>query len=120
MEIKTSKESLLQKLRYFDQKHNELFLNEHYIHDKYDIDLFKNFIESIISSEININKNNILKYYELSCKYQYQELKLQIEKFNQERPDFLETTEQLSLIKDQDFETEQSVISHKEDLIAQN
>ena len=82
IEIKTSKEAFLQKLRYFYQRRNELFMaSEYFIHDKYETDIFKCFIESIINGIININKSNISKYYELSCKYEHLELKQQIEKF---------------------------------------
>ena len=121
IEIKTSKEAFLQKLRYFYQKRNELFIvNEYFIHDKYETDIFKCFIESIINPAININKINISKYYELSCKYEYLELKQQIEEFNQERPDLLEITDQLSDIKGQNNEDQYEITSNKEDIIAQN
>ena len=120
VEIKT-KEALLLKLKYFNQRYNELFItNELFIHDQYETAIFKSFIESIISSVININQNNISKYYELSCKYEYLDLQQRIEKFNQERPDLLEAADQLSNSVDQVNKEQHEVISHKEELIAKN
>ena len=101
IEIKTSKEALMQQLKYFNQRGNELSItDELFIHDKYETAIFKSFVESILSSSINVNKNDISKLYELSCKYKYTDLQLRIEKFNQERPDLLEATEQISNIID--------------------
>lgn len=120
-EIKTSKNAFLQKLKYFNQRYNELYAtNECFIHDKYEIIVFKSFIESILSSEIDINKNTISKYYELSCKYQYSELQNLIKKLIEEQPDFLENESQISIDKDQEIEEQPEFSLLKEELIAQN
>ena len=55
-EIKTSKEELLRKLRYFKRRESEINqMNEIFIHDSYSINHFKEFIDTLESHEIFIS-----------------------------------------------------------------
>lgn len=82
VQIKTSKEAFFTKLEYFKGKANE-YHNEISINDKYPIQIFQDFINSLTSYHIKINKNNYPVLAELCSKYQYQELKEEIEKISQ-------------------------------------
>lgn len=87
-EIVTSQEEFLRKLRYFKQKTNEITkTNEIFIHDIYSPELFKEFINSLKTGKIQVNDKNYKIFFELSCKYDYHELKEVINKFCEERPD---------------------------------
>ena len=121
IEIKTCKETLFEKLQYFNQRRNELSTEDNYLLvDTYEIDIFKKFIESIHFSEIIINENNCPKYYELSRKYWYHKLKQSIDKHYKEHPEFvLQDTDNFSNISNND-ESVQEDMFLKGDLIAQN
>lgn len=88
VEIQTSKDELIRKLRYFKNKAFEINqMNEILIHDKYPISVFKEFINTVKTNIININESNYTYFYELSSKYEYNELQKEIEAFSQKRPD---------------------------------
>ena len=96
-EIKTSKDEILRKLRYFKLKYNEISLqNEIIIHDNYSFDTFNKFISTFETKKIEIDSNNFQDYYELSTKYEYDELKNQVEKFIKTRPDLNQIVNHLS------------------------
>lgn len=87
-EIKTSKEELLRKLRYFKRRESEINqMNEIFIHDSYSVNHFKEFIDTLESHEIEINDDNIDEFLELSHKYEYTELEQELSTFSMTRPD---------------------------------
>lgn len=110
VEIKTSRNELFQKLRYFENKSNELRLvNEYFIHDKFDTAIFKDFISSLETQTISLNDNNYLEYSQLCSKYQYYELQDCVNDFIQNRPDIQHVIDQISSDNNQeifDFEKE--------------
>lgn len=67
-----------------------------YIQDNIDYNIFENFIFSINTKEIFLDETNYENYYELSCRYEYQELRERIETFIATRPDIFPTIDQLS------------------------
>lgn len=118
-EIKTSKEELLRKLRYFKNKANEINqTSEIYIHDVYSITIFKNFIDSIKTKTVKINENNYSYYYNLSTKYEYYELKKQIESFSEKRPDISNLINNFKF-DEIDYSKEEFISSHL-DICLQN
>lgn len=83
-ELKTSKDELLKTLRYFKLKSNEINqMHLIYIQEDIEYDIFENFISSISTKIIDINDSNYESYYYLSCKYEYNELRDEIEEFIQ-------------------------------------
>lgn len=110
VEIKTSRNELFSKLRYFENKSNELRLvNEYFIHDEFDTAIFKDFISSLETQTISLNDNNYLEYGKLCSKYQYYELQDCVNDFIQNRPDIQHVIDQISSDKNQeifDFEKE--------------
>ena len=87
-EIKTSKNELENKLRYFKQKSGEFHhLDEIYIHDKFHTDVFLDFINSITTKRIKINQMNCYELLEISKKYEYNEIREKVQDFIQKRPD---------------------------------
>lgn len=109
--IKTSKDELLKRLRFFNDKSNEMkYIDEYYIHDKFPTEIFKEFIESIESRELILNEKNCESFYKLSSKYLYNELTEQIESFMSTRPDLCkiipeifnqEEVEKIDIIKEE-------------------
>lgn len=74
-EIKTSKDIFLGKLLYFKDKENELkYIDEIYIHDKYYVDIFREFICSLKTNHVKVDDTNYHDFYNLSLKYQFHEL----------------------------------------------
>ena len=80
--MKAFKDSIFGSLRYFQRKSNEINItNLIYIEENVPFDLFEAFILSTSSDELDINDSNYEKFYYFACKYEYQELKDEIEKF---------------------------------------
>lgn len=116
-EIKISRDELIRKLRYFKQKSHELIHNnEIYIHDKFHVDVFQDFINSISTKRIKINSINCYELLELSTKYQYQEILKKTKEFIDNRLDIKFITDQLSSQKvgKEDFD------SSKEEIVSKN
>lgn len=118
LEIKTSKDQFIGKLRYFKKKSNELqHTNEIYIHDIFHTDVFQVFIDSIISKHIKIDQRNCYELLQLSKKYEYKEIQEKAQEFIQKRPDIKNSIdnflrENLNIHNDSD--------SIKEEIISQN
>ena len=117
-EIKTSKEEFIRKLRYFNNKSEIKQQDELFIHDKYPLNVFRDFILSIKTNTVNIDSANCYYFYELSSKYQYYELQEEVSKFIQARPDLRNLINQLS--NQEEEEEENELNSKKEEIIAQN
>lgn len=118
VQIKTLKDDLFTKLRYFKQRSSEFReIIECKIHDYYETEIFKNFIESIKNQELVINEKNILNYFELSKKYGYQDLQEQIEKCIRENPDIAYLSSVCSL---NSTEAKSLFDEEKNEIIAQN
>lgn len=116
-EMKAFKDSIFESLRYFQRKSNEINpTNLIFIEENIPFDLFKSFILSTSSDEIDINDSNYEKIYYLSCKYEYQELKDEIEKFINTRPDIQNVISQIINANDDS----EKVDSIKEELISKN
>ena len=97
IEIKTSKDELLKHLRYLKSKSNEIkYLDEYFIHDEFHISIFKEFIESIQTSKIELTEQNYAEYYKISSKYEYHELNKVVENFINNRPDIQKIIDQIS------------------------
>ena len=87
-EIKICKDSILGSLRYFQKKSNEIAQTSLiYIEEDIPFDLFQSFISSTETNEIEIYDLNYQKFYYLSTKYEYEELRQEIEDFINTRPD---------------------------------
>ena len=87
-EIRTSKEELLRKLRYFKRQSLEINqMNEIFIHDSYYVKFFKEFINSLETHKIEVNEHNYSQISELSRKYEYEELEEKLATFSRTRPD---------------------------------
>lgn len=96
-EFKTSKEELLNALNFFGKKRNEINITKLiYVEEDIDFDIFKMFISSISSKELEINDENFESFYYLSKKYEYEELKEQIEQFLSNRPDVTKILDDIS------------------------
>lgn len=121
-EIKTSKDELIRRLRYFKKKIREIEpINEYYIHDEFDSDLFKEFIKTLEHKEIKVNEHNYFEIYKLSQKYEFIELQAKIEEFIEQRPDLENIIE--SMIKDQQNnknKSESMIDLEKEKIISQH
>lgn len=108
-EIETCKEELIRKLRYFQQKTNEMKqMNEIFIHDIYPTKIFKDFIDSIETNKIQVNESNYMIYSELCSKYEYDSLQTVLDKFSSNRPDI------------QQILTEKTIDSIKEEKLSKN
>ena len=95
-EIKTIKEDFFGKLRYFKPKANEFKqINEIYIHDIYPVDIFEEFIQSIQTFHIKLNPDNFESFYNLSKKYEFEELQEELDQYSKDRPDL----KQLMILK---------------------
>lgn len=91
------KDEFLKKLRYFQDRKNEI--NETggiYIHDSINHNHFQAFISALEKEEVEINNDNYEDLYNLSQKYQYNELLDIIKEFIEQRPDICETIDNLS------------------------
>lgn len=120
-EIKTSKDELTKKLRYFKQKMSEInHMNEIFIHDDFKFDVFKSFIDSTVSSQIQINHSNYLDFYELSHKYGYTELEEEIKKFIINRPDLKKISDHLSIENQKSDTLKEEIISKNLDQCIKN
>lgn len=87
-EIKTSKEEILRKLRYFKSRATEINqMNEIFIHDSYPVNIFIKFIKTLETHKIEVNEQNINELTSLSHKYEYEELKTELSSFSKNRPD---------------------------------
>lgn len=108
-EIETCKEELIRKLRYFQQKTNEMKqTNEIFIHDIYPTKIFKDFIDSIETNKIQVNESNYMIYSELCSKYEYDSLQTVLDKFSSNRPDI------------QQILTDKTIDSVKEEKLSKN
>ena len=126
-EIKTSKQELLQKLRFFKNKQHEIEkLEEIVIREQIKYDYFNDFINSIHTKQLIITDDNYLVYYQLSSKYGYYELEKEIKKFIEERPDLQITISQI--IHQSEFQQKakgnennyETIDNIKEELISKN
>ena len=116
-ELKASKDDILRSLQYFRKKLNEINqLHVIYIEENISFDLFESFISSITTDEIVINDSNYEKFYYLSCKYEYEALRKEIEHFIATRPDIHSILDQMKEKCEQTYQIE----SDKEELIAKN
>lgn len=116
IEIKTSRDELLRKLRYFKTRSNEFkYLNEYYIHDEFHVDIFQNFINSIKTNKINLNEENYLELQKLSLKYEFTELQEIIQKFIESRPDLQKAIDQLTI--NLDSKSDEENIDYEKELI---
>ena len=87
-EIQTSKDELFRQLGYFKKRRNEIDrMDEIFIHDKYPIQIFCEFIQILETTEIGINERNYQYFYDLSLKYEFESLQKELEKYIKERPD---------------------------------
>lgn len=117
-EIRTSKNELLKKLRYFQNKSHELeHMEDIYIRDKFKYEHFNQFISSIRTQRLTLDDSNYLIYHELSSKYQYYELQDEVKKFIQERPDLRDAIFQLTKPKSDNDDANDTL---KEEIIAIN
>lgn len=81
-EIEVSRDDLIKNLGYFKKKQNEInYQSVIYIEEDISFDNFQEFISSIEKSEITLNDNNYQPLFYLSCKYEYDVLRNEIEKF---------------------------------------
>lgn len=126
-EIKTSKDELMRKLRYFKRKAIELnYPDEIYIHENVSFEIFKEFINSILNKKLKINEKNYSSIYELSKKYEYYELQKQVENFMQTRPDLKQASYHFSYHKSdsnddsKNSEEKEKDETYKEELISKN
>ena len=118
-EIRTSKEILLRKLRYFKNKINELKMtNEIFIHDVYPTTIFKEFIDTLETHKIHVNENNYHDFYKLSSKYEYDELQQVIEHFSKNRPDLQRVVDSYS--QDELDPSKENKISEHLDICLEN
>lgn len=122
-EIKTSQNDFLHALRYFQPQINEINKTKViFIQEDISIDIFKSFISSISTKEIEINDDNYNDFYNLSHKYEYIELKTQIQEFIIKRPDLFHIIEDISQktqVKVNDHVKEE-IISKNLDVVLQN
>lgn len=126
-EIKTSKDELIRKLRYFGDKFFEIrYQDEYFIHEEYSFSLFNDFITSIETENIDINEDNYKYLYDLSKKYQYSELEQYLEQYIKERPDLCSIINKLfsqSTNKNESIEIDinnERIISQNLDFCLQN
>lgn len=116
IQIKTSKDEIMRKLRYFRTKANEIkHVDELYIHDNFRTEIFDQFIKSIETRKLDINDSNYEEFYEISSKYEYYELKECIEKFIKKRPDLKKIINDLSKDK-----SDKKIDKEKERIISQH
>ena len=123
-EIKTSKDEFLRKLKYFQKQSYEIQnQNEIFIHENITFETFRNFLTSIQTRKIEIDKNNCFDLYELSKKYQYHDLEQQVDQFIKSRPDLKLCIDQLCTMSDDedlDQYQETNFSSEKENIISEN
>lgn len=101
-ELFARRNKLLKYLLFFQPKRKEIDQTKLiYTQENISFDIFSNFINSMATKEIDINNNNYEQYHSLSCKYQYNELKYQIEQFMSNRPDINLIIDQLSIKNDE-------------------
>lgn len=113
-EIQVCSDSFLRSLRYFQKKSSEINQTHLiYIKENVPFGLFESFILSTETNEIDINDKNFDKFYYLSCKYEYEELKKEIENFIDTRPD-------VQFVLNQFIEKNFEIEPEKEELIAKN
>lgn len=116
-EIKASMDDILKSLRYFQKKSKEISqMHIIYVEENISFELFQCFISSITSNEIKINDSNYEKLYYLSCKYEYEELRKEIENFINTRPDICSLFNQISEKENSQLQFDEQ----KEELIAKN
>ena len=119
IEINTSRDEIMRKLRYFKKRANEIkFISEYYIHDEFQSKLFKEFLNTMETNKIEINANNYLEFYKMSQKYEYNELQESIEKFISTRPDLQIIISKLSVLDDKNSEL--NIDYEKEKIISKN
>lgn len=126
-EFFVSKEEFLKKLRHFQSRANEINqTNLVFIQEDISFCIFEGLITSITTQEVEIDDNNYQDYYYLWPKYEYKELKNQIDKFIKERPDITAIIDDLSNPSKNDDNInsnsliEKSINAEKEELIAKN
>lgn len=120
-EIKTSKKEILQTLRYYQKKSNEINqMGLLYIQENIPFNIFQRFISSVITQEINIDESNYDSFLYLSRKYEYEELQREIEDFIKERPDICSLVDDLTTTKNDDSDLQSSENEIKEEIIAKN
>ena len=114
-EIKTIKEDFFGKLRYFKPKANEFKqINEIYIHDIYPVDIFEEFIQSIQTFHIKLNPDNFESFYNLSKKYEFEELQEELDQYSKDRPDLKQ------LITKMTVKNDDQINSQKEEIISKH
>lgn len=116
IEIKTSREELIRRLRYFKKKGDEIrIIDEYYIHDDFNTAIFNDFISSLKTKKITINEQNYLDYSKLSSKYEYTEIQEIVDQFIKSRQDLQIIIEKLT----QNINPNENEIE-KEKIIAKN
>lgn len=119
IEIKTSRDEMMRKLRYFKKKINELkYVNEYYIHDEFHSNVFKEFIKSVQENSVELNEKNYLDFYKMSQKYEFFELKESIENFISNRPDLHLMISHLS--DENNVQNQENIDEEKEKIISKN
>ena len=97
-EFKVISNEFFKSLRFFQKKRHEIEETKLIcISEDINSEIFSNFITSIRTKEININDDNYQQYYYLSNKYEYTEMKKQIELFIEERPDVISIVKEISI-----------------------
>lgn len=115
-EIQVYKENFLKALGYFTKKRNEInYQSMIYIEENISFELFNDFISSIETSEVSLNDSNYEQYLYLSQKYEYNDLRREIEEFIGNRPDVKSTINDLVFSQKVD-----SIDYAKETIIAKN
>lgn len=121
-EIKTIKEDFFGKLRYFKPKVNEFKqINEIYIHDIYPVDIFEEFIQSIQTFHIRLNPDNFESFYNLSKKYEFEELQEELDQYSKDRPDLKQIITKMTVKNDDQIDSQkEEIISKHLDICLKN
>lgn len=121
-EIKTIKEDFFGKLRYFKLKVNEFKqINEIYIHDIYPVDIFEEFIQSIQTFHIRLNPDNFESFYNLSKKYEFEELQEELDQYSKDRPDLKQIITKMTVKNDNQIDSQkEEIISKHLDICLKN
>ncbi|OHS94306.1 hypothetical protein TRFO_39464 [Tritrichomonas foetus] len=117
--IETSQKLLFLKCNYFFKMKVYSMTNEVTIKDKYSIEHFEKFINSMTTGHLEVDPANIFEYLDMSYKYEYNELYLSLKEYLYSRPDIHSIVNEMLVILSENHESDQSYFA-KEDFISRH
>ena len=113
VEIKTSKDQFLRKLRFFKPRINEIIhIDSILIQENCPNEIFKEFISTLTTNKISLNEKNYRTLLKLSEKYEYVELQKEVMKYSKNRPDVQTAIEEVLEEDEIDYVKEELIASH--------